>query len=112
MRSPTVLHTNTVTAAAMTGRDAEFGGRTFGPDTEVPCIIEERNVIVKATDGTDVVSSTQIHAGADYAGHLVPESRVTLPIAPHRPQPVVTYVISSEAVITGDVTDGVTAMCE
>jgi hypothetical protein len=112
MRSPTVLHTNTVTAEAMTGRDAEFGGRTWADPVQVPCIIEERTIIVKAKDGTDVTSSTQIHAGADYAGHLVPESRVTLPVAPHRPAPVVTYVINAEAIITGDVTDGVTAVCE
>lgn len=112
MRPPTVLHTNTVTAEGMTGRNAEFGGRTWADPVSVPCIIEERTVIVKAKDGTDVTSSTQIHAGPEYAGALVPESRVTLPVAAHRPAPVVTYVISTEAIITGDVTDGVTAMCE
>lgn len=113
IRRASDLHVNTVQAAALMGRDAEFGARTFGPDRVVACLIEEQTRAVKGKDGTEQLSTVQIHAAPEYADVLVPESRVTLPPAPHRPDGSTTYVISLEAVIVGDpAVDGVVAVCE
>lgn len=107
------LHVNEVLAAPLSSRQSEWGGRTYGADNTVPCLIEEQTRVVKAADGTDQLSTVQIHAAPEYAAGLVPESRVTLPAAPHRPAGSVTFVISLEAIITGDeATDGVVAVCE
>lgn len=107
------LHVNEVTAAAPTGRAPEWGGQTWGADVTVPCLIEETYRQVKAPSGEDAMSSTQIHAAPEYGAVLAPGCRVTLPVAPHRPAVTVTYVISTQAIVTGDAaTDGVVAMCE
>lgn len=107
------LHVNTVRAAALSGQGSEWGGRTWAAESTVPCLIQESTRTVKAPSGEDVISSTQVHAAPEYAGSLTPGARVVLPPAAHRPAGTTTYVITLDAIITGDEqTDGVVAMCE
>ncbi|NUS86320.1 MAG: hypothetical protein HOY75_27260 [Streptomyces sp.] len=53
-------------------------GPKFGPAVAVPCFLEEKNRMVRAKDGTEVLSSTTFYCRLD-AVDAVPESRVTLP---------------------------------
>ncbi|MFM9777093.1 hypothetical protein [Streptomyces scabiei] len=56
------------------------GGRgpKFGAPVAVPCFLEEKNRMVRAKDGNEVVSSATFYCRLD-AVNAVPESRVTLP---------------------------------
>ncbi len=107
------LYVHTVTAAPLTGRDQDHGTATFGTGVDVPCLIAEEIKLVRAPDGSDAVSGTQIYAGPDDGAHLQLGARVTLPDAPHRPGGAITYVIGLSSVVVGDpAVDGVIAMCE
>ncbi len=107
------LYVHTVQAAPLTGQDPDHGTAVYGDDVEVTCLIAEEIKLIRAPDGSDQVSGTQVYAGPESGAALQLGARVTLPAAPHRPDGAETFVIGLSSVVVGDpAVDGVIAMCE
>lgn len=60
------------------GGNSGTRGTVFGTPVTVRCFLEEKNRMVRAKDGNEVVSSATFYCRLD-AVDAVPESRVTLP---------------------------------
>lgn len=111
IRSAADLYVHTVTVAQLTGVDGDGAGNTYSAPVALQCLIAEEVKLLRAPDGSDTVSGTQIYA--DPTPLLTLGARVVLPSAPHRPSGATTYVIGVSSVVVGDpAVDGVTAMCE
>jgi hypothetical protein len=107
------LYVNEVTVKTLTGRDAEWGGATYSAGQTVTCLVVEQTRIVRAPDGSEVVSGTQIYADLTSGALLQPGSVVELPVAGFRPAGSSTTVITLDAISVGDpAVDGVVALCE
>jgi hypothetical protein len=107
------LYAHTVIVETLVGANAEWGGSAFASPVVISCLIAEQTKLVRSSDGNDAISGTQILASPTDGARLLPGSRVTLPIAPHRPAERVTTVITLDSLVVGDPdVDGVTAMCE
>jgi hypothetical protein len=107
------LYAHTVVVETLVGADPEWGGAGFASPVTISCLIAEQTKLVRSPDGNDAISGTQIYADPAAGAVLLPGSRVTLPVAPHRPAQSVTTVITLDSIVVGDPdVDGVTAMCE
>ena len=107
------LYVNEVTVKTLTGRDPEWGGATYSAGQTVTCLVIESTKLVRAPDGSEVVSGTQVYADLTAGALLQPGTVVELPVAAHRPAGASTTVITLDAISVGDpAVDGVTAMCE
>lgn len=77
MKLPKLWLQHEVTVEPYDGNSGARGPR-FGAPVAVPCFLEEKRRMVRAKDGTEVVSSATFYCRLD-AVDAVPESRVTLP---------------------------------
>ena len=66
---------HTVTVETLTGSGAD--GAIFDTATDVPCFIEDSQKVVRASDGTEVVSGTTLFADKVWAPKFTPSTRVT-----------------------------------
>lgn len=75
MEIPDWMMPHTVTVEPLTGTGPY--GDQYGPPREVRCLVEDTRQLVRALDGSEVVSQTTIYAspGID----CPPDSKVTLP---------------------------------
>lgn len=107
------LYVNTCTVAVRSGRDTEWGEATYAAAVPVDCLIIEQTKIVRAPDGSEQISGTQVYAGLDAGGLLQPGALVTLDAQPWRPGGSTTTVITLDVINVGDpAVDGVVANCE
>lgn len=77
MKLPRLWLQHEVTVEPYEGNSGARGPK-FGAPVTVPCFLEEKNRMVRAKDGNEVVSSATFYCRLD-AVDAVPESRVTLP---------------------------------
>lgn len=57
--------------------ESGYGGTIYGAPVDVACFVDETTRMVRATDGSEVVSSSTVYAGPD--APITNGSRVTLP---------------------------------
>lgn len=79
---------------------------TLSPDTDTGVLVDETTKLVRADDGSEVVSSSTITARVEQADQLTNGSRVTLPSGDR------TTIISRSVRIGGPLPDRVQVSCE
>lgn len=60
------------------GETDEFGGSTHTTHADVPCRIEDGTKVVITSDGLEIVSTSQVHAGVETASWFTPGSEVLI----------------------------------
>lgn len=76
-RLPDFLLRHVVSVEPWAGATAT--GDSFGPAVEIEAYVERRRKLVRAQDGSEVVSETQVFAQLDALDAAPARSRVTLP---------------------------------
>lgn len=70
------LTVHTIRVEPYTGAGAN--GATYGDPVTVPCFLERKRRLVRASSGEQVVSESTAYADVSFAGTLVARSRVTI----------------------------------
>lgn len=77
MRLPDLLLQHTITVEPYAGAGAT--GDTYDDPVEVATFVDRRRRVVKAADGTEVVSETTVYTQLDALAAVPGRSRITLP---------------------------------